>query len=485
MRNAIERNASLLALAGLLALPGACGSSPNRTGFGDGGSSGSTGGKKGGSGTGGKGGSNEGGEGGAGGDGSGGSGGGSTGSSCMGVKSNAPKPTGFQFGAHPMKYPAGSARPTGDQAEIDDVVRCQYAKWKAAYLKKDCDGYYVSTNGGAGANAETFITVSEGHGYGMLIAALMAGTDPQAQEIFDGMYAVKLKYPSKYMNGLMAWGIEKACAAVADGDSATDGDEDMAFALLLADKQWGSGGKVNYLEEAKKLIAAVGKSEINPTTKLPLLGDWATPDEANFYWLTRPSDFMTDHYRAFAKAGDAAAWNATIAAIYKLIDFAQANLSPTTGLVPDFFRETNTPMPSAVPVSFANDSRFLGEMLNTDYDYNSCRVPWRLGTDYIVSGDAMVKARLAKINAFIRKKTGEDPEKIVDGYSLAGVPWAKAGPNDCFTAGFGVSAIVDAENQKWVDGIWAHLADAQIEDYYGDTIRLISMIVISGNWWAP
>jgi endo-1,4-beta-D-glucanase Y len=384
-----------------------------------------------------------------------------------------------------MKYPAGSIRPSGPAAEVDDVVRCQYAKWKAKYLKQGCDGYYVETNGGAGANAETFITVSEGHGYGMLLAVLMAGTEPKAQEIFDGMVAVKAKYPSKYANGLMAWGIEKDCAPVKDGDSATDGDEDMAFALLLADKQWGSGGKVNYLAEARTLIAAIAKSEINPMTKLPLLGDWATPDETNFYFLTRPSDFMVDHYRAYGKATDAATWNGTISAIYKLVDYAQANLSPMTGLVPDFFRETNTPTPSAVPVSFANDARFLGEMLNTDFDYNSCRVPWRLGTDYIVSGDAAVKGRLAKINTFIRQKTGNDPDKIVDGYSLAGVPWAKAGPNDCFTAGFGVSAIVDAANQEWVDGIWAHLADAPIEDYYGDTIRLIAMIVMSGNWWTP
>jgi endo-1,4-beta-D-glucanase Y len=491
MRNAIERHASLVVLAGLLTLPPGCGSSANHTGFGGdgdtGGSNGSTGGK-GGPGGGGKpgggGGDNPGGDGGDSG-GSGGSAGGSSGSSCMDFKSSVAKPTGFQFGAHPMKYPAGSIRPTGDQAALDDIVRCQYARWKAAYLKQDCGGYYVLTNGGAGANADTFLTVSEGHGYGMIIAAMMAGTEPQAQAIFDGMYAVKVKFPSIVDKDLMAWGIDKGCAPVKDGDAATDGDEDMAFALLLADKQWGSGGTVNYLAEAKKLIAAIAKSEVNATTKLTLLGDWATPDDATYYWITRPSDFMIDHYRAYGKATGAPIWTDSIAAIYKLIDYTQANLSPKTGLIPDFIRDTNTPMPTVVPVSFANDVRFLGEMLNTDYDYNSCRVPWHLGTDYVTSGDPAVKARVAKMNAFIRQRTGEDPDKIVDGYSLAGEPWAKAGPHDCFTAGFGVAAIVDAANQKWADGIWAHLSDAPIQDYYGDTIRLIAMMVMSGNWWTP
>ena len=482
MRKVIERRGSLLALAALLATPVACGSSPKNTGFGgtgdgDGGSGGN------GQSMGGKGGSTSGGKGG--GTDNGGSGGSEGGSGGSGGLPVVPTPTGHQFGAHPMKYPQGSIRPSGDQKEIDDAVRAQYYKWRDKYLKSDCGGYYVLTNGGAGAGAETFITVSEGHGYGMVIAALMAGTEPKAQEIFDGMYNVMVKYPSINNKDLMAWGIDKACANVMGGDSATDGDIDMAFALLLADKQWGSTGKINYLNEARRVIAAVAKSEINPMTKLPLLGDWSTPQEAVFYYITRPSDFMTDHFRAFGRATDAAAWNGTVDAIYKLVDYTQKNLSPMTGLIPDFIKDTNTAMPAVVPISFTNDPKYLGEELKTDYDYNSCRVPWHLGTDYAASGDAAVKARLAKINTFIRMKTGDDPSKIVDGYSLMGISPASAGPNPCFTSGFGVAAIVDAANQKWLDGIWDDLSGADLEDYYGDTIRLIAMIVISGNWWAP
>ncbi|HXU82324.1 MAG TPA: glycosyl hydrolase family 8 [Polyangia bacterium] len=396
-----------------------------------------------------------------------------------------PTPTGHQFGAHPMKYPAGTIKPTGDQKDLDDAVRAQYYKWRDKYLKAECGGYYVLTNGGAGAGAETFVTVSEGHGYGMVIAAMMAGTEPKAQEIFDGMYALMVKYPSVIDKDLMSWGIDKGCGMVKDGDSATDGDEDMAFALLLADKQWGSAGKVNYLAEAKRVITAIGKSEINPMTKLPLLGDWSGPTEPVFHFITRPSDFMPDHYRAYGKATDAATWMASVSAVYKLVDYTQTNFSPMTGLIPDFIKDTNTPMPAVVPVSFANNPMYLGEELKTDYDYNSCRVPWHLGTDYVASGDAAVKARLAKINTFIRMKTGNDPSKIVDGYSLAGISPASAGPNPCFTSGFGVAAIVDAANQAWLDGIWDDLAGGDVEDYYGDTIRLIAMMVISGNWWTP
>jgi endo-1,4-beta-D-glucanase Y len=485
MRNAIEKQVSWLAVVGLLAMPLGCGGGGgNRGGFGGDGTGDMTGGKGGASGRGGSGngsgGSDNGGSGGSSGS------GGSEGPGPGGVGGTY-TPTGHQFGAHPMKYPAGTIRPSGDQKDIDIAVRAQYHLWKSQYLKADCGGYYVATNGGAGAGAENFITVSEGHGYGMVIAAMMAGADEKAQEIFDGMYTVMAKFPSSVNKDLMAWGINKGCLPVdgGKGDSATDGDLDMAFALLLADKQWGSGGTIKYLDEAKRVIAGIGKSEINPMTKLPLLGDWSTPDEPVFYWITRPSDFMTDHMRAFGKATGTPQWMESVTAIYTLVDYVQKNLSPMTGLIPDFIRETNTPMPKAVPTSFTNDPKYLGEDLKTDFDYNSCRVPWHLGTDYVASGDPAVKARLAKINAFIKAKTNNDPENIVDGYSLAGMPPSGAGANDCFTAGFGVAAIIDAANQDWVDKIYDHLAQAKAEDYYGDTIRLLAMIVISGNWWAP
>src|SRR5436305_13867037 len=117
----------------------------------------------------------------------------------------------------------------------------------------------------------------------------------------------------------MGWGIDKGCAAIKMADSATDGDLDEAFGLLLADKQWGSAGKINYLAEAKRVIAAIQKSEINPMTHLPMLGDWSTPDDLVFYYVTRPSDFMTDHFRAFGRASGSPSWMQTVDAIYKLV----------------------------------------------------------------------------------------------------------------------------------------------------------------------
>ncbi len=90
----------------------------------------------------------------------------------------------------------------------------------------------------------------------MIITVLMAGYDSNAQKKSMTVYLKQqellkvLKIPN-----LMGW-------VVADSkkkhkvifDSATDGDLDIAYSLLLAHKQWGSNGTVNYLKEAQDMI---------------------------------------------------------------------------------------------------------------------------------------------------------------------------------------------------------------------------------------
>jgi hypothetical protein len=35
----------------------------------------------------------------------------------------------------------------------------------------------------------------------------------------------------------------------------------------------------------------------------------------------------------------------------------------------------------------------------------------------------------------------------------------------------------------WLDRLWT--SRSIDEDYYGDSITMLSMIVLSGNWWSP
>src|SRR5438105_3751140 len=80
-----------------------------------------------------------------------------------------------------------------------------------------------------------------------------------------------------------------------------DGDLDVAMALLMADKQWGSTtGTWNYLQEGKNTIAALKSWNMaaDGTTKGLKTAD-----------VSRTSDYMIGHFRAFAAATGDAFWN--------------------------------------------------------------------------------------------------------------------------------------------------------------------------------
>jgi endo-1,4-beta-D-glucanase Y len=377
------------------------------------------------------------------------------------------------FGTHPLIYPPDVLHPSGSQNDIDAATASAYDSWKAKYVRQGCGGYYVLSGGGTGPDVGD--EVSEGHGYGMVITALMAGHDSNARTIFDGMYTFFHKFPTATHKNLMAWTVNVAggCKIPSgQSDSASDGDLDIGFALLLADKQWPNSG---YLQKAQAVIADLKSGDMHQTTHEPVLGDWATPGDAQ-YNATRPSDFMLEHFRAFKVASGDADWNRGVDNVYQLLATLQTSFSPHTGLIPDFVVDTTTSPKPAPP-------NFLEGPGDGQYNYNSCRVPWRLSTDYIVSRDARAKTAIQKMNSWIMAKTNKDPSKILDGYTLAGGKGAgQSGPASAFSSPFGVAALLGTD-QGWLDKLWkSRKID---EDYYGDSITMVSMIVMSGNWWAP
>ena len=75
----------------------------------------------------------------------------------------------------------------------------------------------------------------------------------------------------------MAWRQLGSCASSSDRNSASDGDLNIAFGLLLAHMQWGSTGPINYRAEALKVLAAIRQHVIHPATDLVQMGDWVAP----------------------------------------------------------------------------------------------------------------------------------------------------------------------------------------------------------------
>ncbi|ASU33564.1 glycosyl hydrolase family 8 [Mucilaginibacter xinganensis] len=374
-----------------------------------------------------------------------------------------------------VKYFTGVIKPNQlTAAQADNAVKSFYTQWKKRFIKHKAgaDEDFVWFE-----NKDKKQCVSEGQGYGMIIVALMAGHDPAAHEIYDNLYRYVKAHPTGKSRHLMAWA-QYANGKSTDNTSATDGDMDIAYSLLLADKQWGSDGEVNYLEAAKAMINAIMQYEINHKTWTILLSD-GVESESKDYFTTRSSDFMPSHFKAFKRVTNDSRWDKVIDAGYRLLSGMQAKYSPDAGLIPDFIVNLNK-KPKPAPANFL-ESPYDGY-----YNYNACRDPWRLATDYLLTGDKRSKKMVDKINRWIRSTTHNDTYNLGAGYSLDGVDMKHRNFEALsFVAPFAVSAMVDVKNQAWLNKVWNYLVAFKLKDYdyYDNSIKLMDMIIVSGNYW--
>ncbi len=380
-----------------------------------------------------------------------------------------------------LPYQAALSVTCRTRAQVDADIRAFYDQWKHDYVIQVTDGntsgplYRIS----AGKN-DSWRTVSEGQGYGMLLTVLMAGHDPEAQRIFDGLWRFARRHPSGVDGRLMAWEVpENPDTGV---DAAFDGDADMAHALLLADHQWGSSGTINYKSAARIMLDGIAQAMIGPQSHLPLLGDWVDREGAPYSQYTpRTSDFMVDHFRCWYRLTGNALWLSVVRHVQQVIEQVQQDFSPHTGLLPDFL----------VPVAAGStrlrpaDPGFLEGPDDGHFEYNAGRDPWRIGTDGVLYGDGISREQAGRMATWMARHTGGDATKIKEGYFLDG---RALRPDDDFTtffaAPFGVAAMTRPELQSFLNSVYLAVHDRH-EDYYEDSVTLLSMLVMSHNYWNP
>ena len=385
---------------------------------------------------------------------------------------------------HHTAYASGTILPSHKpRTALDQAVRTFYDAWKLAFLRPGCGAgrYYVALDGRPGAvDAQTPLSVSEGIGLGMLIVPHMAGYDPNAQALFDGLYRFFRDHPSQHDPDLMAWRQMGDCASSDDPNSASDGDLNIAYGLLLAHAQWGSDGKVAYRAEALKVLAALRRHVIHPATDLVQMGDWVDPAYPLEYEAVRTSDLMPLQLRAFNRATGQPAWADSAAASLGLLARLQQNWAPGTGLVPDFAVGTPAQPRPAAP-------GFVGEPRAGQFAFNACRVPWQTAADYLLDGSAKARAITMRMLTWLQTASGGDIYRIYGGYYLNGAP--TVGWNHvCFTGAFGVGAMVDGRFQDLLNDIWDDVAITTAgdpADYYGATLRMVYLLTMSGNLWRP
>lgn len=380
------------------------------------------------------------------------------------------------------------------------------------------------------------ISASEHTGYGMIIFALMAGypgeTGDQCKKDFDSL--VRLYLGLKRNNNLMAWAIPENTQIFNDAllsqnigslpNSASDGDMDIAYALLLAEKKWPNDTThvKSYKQIALDMInIGIYNDLISPVTNRILLGDWHaegirgawTPELMFNPYVTRSSDFMIENLKMFKEYADSnkkALFQSAIDECFNIMEAFRVS-NNNTGLLSDFITNnytigtngkmvfTNEIIPAPQEIYDALSEPFP---INA-YSENSCRVPQRLALDYIHTGDQRSETYLTLLQNFINTKIsgslGPIWSNVRDGYWLNGdeMNWgpdklgSHSGLNALQFASCFISSNVVSNSISLGTG-FSYLSsshassDPNVEDpYFKDTLSLLNMLMISGNWWSP
>jgi len=293
-------------------------------------------------------------------------------------------------------------------------------------------------------------TVSEGIGYGMLIMVYMDNTTNNTQSKFDKLWNYYKKWENS--NGLMNWKISDF-SSVNGSNGATDGDLDVAVALMMAYKQWGDA---QYLTDAKTLIAAIGKYELS-TTHSGLLkpGDmW----ESSY----NPSYVSGVALHLFQQVNTTYAWSSALSANLTML---ANNANSTSGLPSDWCSYDGTPVSGNSSIQFG---------------YDAVRTPWRVAWDYAWYGDATAKTLNDKIATWITAKA-TSPSSIKAGYSLDGSGPTVSYSNATYTGALVASAMSNSSHQSWLTSGWTALVDADASSYYNRSLKVLYELLLSGN----
>jgi endo-1,4-beta-D-glucanase Y len=341
-----------------------------------------------------------------------------------------------------------------------------YLKWKKTFVVTAGSGLRVQRP------ENNFDSVSEGIAYGMLIAVYM-----NDKALFDGLFNY---WTSNVASGggsagpLMTWQIPGGTG------SATDADQDAAFALLMAAKQWGG----SYQAAAASMIANIWTYDIEPGTFYPKGGSTFTGSGSA---LTNPSYFSPAYYRIFASVDSGHPWSSVVSAVYTALANIQSKV--TGGLVPAWCTSQCTGIGGG---NYPD---------NNMYQYDSHRTPWRIGLDACWNNEPRATSYVtATTNFFAAQSKAAGLGSLADIYGTSGSKGSNIKPNSMSligTAAAGAMVIAgsNADARSFLDRSYRFLLDAaytpdpaavtgtaRTYTYYNATVGLLMALTMSGNF---
>lgn len=275
------------------------------------------------------------------------------------------------------------------------------------------DGYkrhYITCGDACGANsglvydpATGYQAVSEGVGYGLLMAVMM-----RDQPTFDAIYNAAHAQMLDPTTRLFHWRVDNLGTRTGFG-SATDAEQDIAAALIFAQQrvargEWSPHPERPYDARAAELIDAIWTHEVADGRYLKAGNEFGDGQE-----LTNLSYFAPAWYRLFDAFQETDRWNAVIDQGYETL---YATPGAARGLAPDWSTAAGAP-------AFAY-CESIGRPLDTcsyEMRYEAIRVPWRVGLDCLWYGEPRACEWSRRTANFL---SGRDSGHFARMYDLAG-----------------------------------------------------------------
>lgn len=326
--------------------------------------------------------------------------------------------------------------------------------WYQAYVLKNKYGAFVNTSD----NKKHPIALSEGQGYGLVITALAGekgyATEKQFRDLFNYYHHFKISETSH----LMSWKqeVKKKKWQSVDSNNATDGDLDIAYALLKAAKVW-PNSKIDYHEQALNILTSIKKENYNEQTQVLTVGNWASTSK--FYAnLFRPSDVMPLYFETFFEETKDPFWQEVNKnSLDLLVELSEKN---EEGLIPDFAWINNDGVKAAAPKDVTAE-------MDGDYGYNALRIPLRLAK----TKDEKAMQINHKLLTFFSNQ-----EQVKAGYSLKGEPLVDY-PSISYSAPLLLASDQDSDfSGVFSDATWIMYEPITGDNYYGDSLKVLAVL---------
>jgi endo-1,4-beta-D-glucanase Y len=230
-------------------------------------------------------------------------------------------------------------------------VEDAWPAYKKLYLSEPGNVLDRTRNGGE--------TTSEGQAY-LLLRAAWTG-DEQA-------FSRGFEWTERHLHrsdGLYSWRWgPQAGGHVLDQNTASDADQDIAFALILGSHAF---RRPAYLQRARELVRAIRTAERFdvPGGWFPAAGNWAVAER-----ITNLSYFEPYAYPYFARIDPDGQWPAALNTGYDLL--ARTRQIPGLRLLPDFEQVASDGSVKLLPA---------GGLLSADFSFDAMRIFWRVAMD--------------------------------------------------------------------------------------------------------